>query len=203
MDDGISETTRKLLDRTLVWDSHACMPLRPADSTFLPQPARVRAAGVNLVSLNVACDFGPMDVGFPMLASFRSWIHGHSQEYVVAESVSDIEAAKRIDYAVELIGAEHVGLGLDYVFDQQELDDYLRKHQDVFPPEKGYATGIAMVEPERIPRIAEALLGRGYGEAAVQGILGHNNLRVARTVWRGSAPTSARVRPPSHGVAVS
>jgi membrane dipeptidase len=110
---------------------------------------------------------------------------------------------RHIDYAVELIGAEHVGLGLDYVFDQQELDDYLRKHQDVFPPEQGYATGIAMVEPERIPRIAEALLGRGYGEADVQGILGHNNLRVARAVWPGNAPTSARVRPPSRGVAVS
>ena len=90
---------------------------------------------------------------------------------------------RHIEYAVELIGPEHVGLGLDYVFDQKELDDYLRDNTDVFPPEKGYATGIAMIEPERVPRIAAALLQRGYGEADVQGILGHNNLRVARAVW--------------------
>jgi membrane dipeptidase len=91
---------------------------------------------------------------------------------------------RHIDYAVQLIGPEHVGLGLDYVFDQKELDDYVRAHPDIWPPEKGYGAGIAMIEPERFPIIAEALLTRGYREADVHGILGHNNLRVAKRVWR-------------------
>jgi microsomal dipeptidase-like Zn-dependent dipeptidase len=43
---------------------------------------------------------------------------------------------------------------------------------------------MAMIEPERFPEIAEALLTRGYAESHVQGILGHNNLRVARQVWK-------------------
>jgi len=92
---------------------------------------------------------------------------------------------KHIDYAVNLIGPEHVGLGLDYVFDRRELDEYLLKHPDIWPPEKGYRAGISMVEPERFPVIAEALLKKGYRESDVQGILGHNNLRVARQVWKG------------------
>lgn len=91
---------------------------------------------------------------------------------------------RHIDYSVGLIGAEHVGLGLDYVFDQAELDEYVRARPDNYPPEKGYGAGIAMIEPERFPVVAEALLKRGYRETDVQGIMGHNNLRVAKQVWR-------------------
>jgi membrane dipeptidase len=91
---------------------------------------------------------------------------------------------RHIDYLTSLVGAEHVGLGLDYVFDSKEMDDDILARPDIFPPEKGYRAGLAMIEPERIPAIAEALLKRGYGDADVQGILGHNNLRVARQVWR-------------------
>ena len=32
---------------------------------------------------------------------------------------------EHLDYAVQLIGPDHVGMGLDYVFDMQELDDYV------------------------------------------------------------------------------
>jgi membrane dipeptidase len=43
---------------------------------------------------------------------------------------------------------------------------------------------MAMIEPERIPKIAEVLLKKGYSDAHVRGILGDNNLRVAKQVWR-------------------
>jgi membrane dipeptidase len=91
---------------------------------------------------------------------------------------------RHLDYAVELIGPEHVGIGMDYVFDQSEMSDYIKARPDIFPPEKGYAVGMAMIEPERIPVLAEALLKRGYGDAQVRGIIGDNNLRIARQVWR-------------------
>lgn len=329
---SVSARTQNLIDRTVVWDSHACMPLRPMDESFMPQLARHRAAGVSLVILNVAYDASPPETAFAMLASMRGWIARHREDYVLAQSVADIEAAKRdgklavvfdieggraveahpglveifynlgvrwmliaynknnrlgggcqdndegltaygrkivdemervgmmlccshtgyktalqameysrnpvifshsnpravtdhernvpdellracartggvvnlngigiflgdndnstqtllrhIDYTVDLIGAEHVGLGLDFVFDQQELDDHVLARPDLFPPLKGYGAGMAMIEPERIPHIADALLARGYTDTQVQGILGHNNLRVARHVWR-------------------
>ncbi len=35
-----------------------------------------------------------------------------------------------------------------------------------------------------LPIIAESLMTLGYSDADIQGIMGHNNLRVARAVWR-------------------
>jgi len=40
----------------LVWDNHACLPLRPDDARFLPQLEGYREAGFNVVSLNVGFD---------------------------------------------------------------------------------------------------------------------------------------------------
>jgi membrane dipeptidase len=332
MGEAISAQTRELLEHTIVWDNHACMPLRPGDVTFLQELKRVRDSNIDVISLNVCFDVHPPESAFAILAAFRHWVISHAADYVLADTVSDIEVAKRdgklavvfdieggraveahpgfvdifyrlgvrwmliaynknnrlgggcqdedggltvfgraiidemervgmvlccshtgyrtaheaieystnpvifshsnpravwnhernipddlmracarsggvvningigiflgandnsteallchIDYAAQLIGAEHVGLGLDYVFDRSDLDEYVRAHPDVYPPEKGYRAGILMVEPERIPVIAEGLVKRGYSEADIRGILGHNNLRVARQVWR-------------------
>lgn len=91
---------------------------------------------------------------------------------------------RHIDYTANLIGPEHVGLGLDYVFDPSELQEYLRKDSTRFPAQMGNANAYTQVEPERFPAIADRLLQMGYAEMDVQGILGHNNLRIARTIWR-------------------
>ena len=61
---------------------------------------------------------------------------------------------RHIDHVASLVGPEHVGLGLDFVFDASELDDVVENNPELFPPEKGYRKGLRMVEPERIPRIA-------------------------------------------------
>src|SRR5580698_1140894 len=90
----IGVRTQALLRSCIVWDNHACMPLRPEDATFLPQLARHRAAGVTLVILNVVFDMYPPELAFNMLASFRHWIGRHPNDYVLARTVADIEAAK-------------------------------------------------------------------------------------------------------------
>ena len=43
---------------------------------------------------------------------------------------------ENIEYVMDLAGSEHVGLGLDYVIDKQELTDYIKNHPDTFPPDK-------------------------------------------------------------------
>ena len=91
---------------------------------------------------------------------------------------------RHIDYAVQLIGPEHVGLGLDYVFDVSELDDYVQKNPLAFPESMRKPGAYLQVEPERVPAIAAGLLGMGYSNTDVQNILGHNNLRVAKRVWK-------------------
>jgi len=333
----ISPETKNLLDRTLVWDNHACMPLRPGDASFLPQLERVRNSGIDVVSLNISFDVVDPHDAFPVLATFRHWIREHGEHYVLADTVADIEAAKaagrlavvfdieggnavaahpglveifyrlgvrwmlfaynknntlgggcmdddtgltaygrqiidemervgmalccthvghrtarealeyarnpvifshsnpsavyshvrnipddlmkacarsggvvningvgmflgdgpngigdnstetllrHIDYAAQLIGPSHVGLGLDYVFDVSELEEFVRKNPEKFPPALQQPGSYLQVEPERLPVIAERLLKMGYSETDVQGIMGHNNLRVARQVWK-------------------
>lgn len=90
---------------------------------------------------------------------------------------------QHIDYVVQLVGADHVGLGLDFVFDVQEMDDYVKAHPEIFPPEEGYSSGIRMVPPESLRAITVGLLARGYKTADIRKILGGNFLRVAEATW--------------------
>jgi membrane dipeptidase len=325
----------KLFEESLVWDNHGCMPLRPDDESFLPQLARYRTAGVDVVSLNVGFDTLPWENTVCMLAQFRSWVRRHSDRYALIETVEDIQAARRegklavtfdiegggaldgrvemvelyyelgvrwmlfaynknnllgggckdndggltafgrtvlaemerigmvpccshtgyrttmevmecangpvifshsnpsalwphrrnisdeaikacaatggvvgingigpflghndsstetivrhIDYVVQLVGPEHVGLGLDYVFDQEELATYVRMNPEVFPPSEYGSVPQAFVRPEQLPEIAAHLGRLGYDERALRAILGGNHLRVARQAWRPRA----------------
>lgn len=104
----------------------------------------------------------------------------------LGEDVSTENFVRGVDHVVQLVGPEHVALGLDYVFDSSEFDELIAKMPEIFPAALGYHVGMPMpmVEPERIPAIGQALLDRGYGEAAVAGIMGGNLLRLAGQVWK-------------------
>ena len=90
---------------------------------------------------------------------------------------------ENIEYVINLVGFEHVGIGLDYVIDKQELADYIEDHPDVFPPDK-IKDILAFVEPEQFPEFTELLHKKGYNEQMIRGILGENFLRVAKKVWK-------------------
>ena len=332
LQNNISTAAKHILAGTLAWDNHGCMPLRAGDTEFLPQLARYRDAGFNVVSLNVGFDAVPWENTLLVLATFRNWIKQHSEDYLLIETTGDIERALReeklgvffdleggcvlndqldmvemyydlgarwmliaynqnnslgggcqdddkgltpfgrevldemarvgmvaccshtgyrttmdvmeysskpvifshsnplglwehkrnitddairacaatggvvclngvgiflgendassetiarhIDYVAEKAGIDHVGIGLDYVFDMEELNEYLRQNPDTFPPEGGYADGVKFVEPEQAPEIVDALLGLGYQDEDIAKILGRNLLRVARAVWK-------------------
>ncbi|MFD7465542.1 dipeptidase [Streptomyces tendae] len=91
---------------------------------------------------------------------------------------------RHIDHAVDLVGWEHVGLGLDYCFEADDVNDELTQNPELFPPSYNKWGRIDFVEPERLPAIAAALSDRGYPREATRGILGENFLRVAQDVWR-------------------
>ena len=316
----------------IVWDNHACMPLRPNDAAFLPQLKRFRDAGVDVVTLNVYFDSHPWELALHMLAHFRAWVMGHPEDYALPSSVADIRRAKgdnklaiifdieggcalngrlsmielyyelgvrwmliaynsnnelgggcqdndqgltkfgrqvidemarigmvtccshtgyktameaieyssnpvifshsnaralkdhprnipddtikscanrggvigingigiflgdadastaqiirHIDYISDLVGPEHVGLGIDFAFDEQELNDYVANNPLLFPKKMGYGQGMQMAKPEQIPEIGDELARKGYSDAEVSGILGNNFLRVAELVWK-------------------
>ena len=90
---------------------------------------------------------------------------------------------ENIEYVMDLVGPEHVGIGLDYVIDKQELIEYIETYPDIFPPDK-ITDFLSIVEPEQFPEFTELLCQKGYSEQIIRGILGENFLRVAGQVWK-------------------
>lgn len=328
----VNGSVGEVLRAAVVWDNHACMPLRPLDETFLPQLERCRGAGFTAVTLNVG--FGELVAAdhLRMLAQFRHWLMARPEQYRIVRTVDDITAAKEagqlavtfdiegmnaiedqlsliqlyydlgvrwmliaynksnragggcqnpdggltefgrraidemarvgmvlccshtgyrtareaidyspnpvifshsnpralwdhprnvpddllracaarggvvgingigiflgrndnstealvraIDYTVQLLGDDHVGISLDYCFDSAQLDEYLAKNPTMFPPSMGYDQGLRMVEPERLPTVVEALMAKGYGADSLARILGGNFMRVAGRIWK-------------------
>src|SRR4029077_7052625 len=93
--------------------------------------------------------------------------------------------ARNIDYVVQLVGAEHVGIGLDYVHDLSELPAIYEKHPEAWP---GYTaedmTSSRFLEPEKLPEIVDLLVAKGYAEEDIGGIAGGNLMRLAGMVWK-------------------
>lgn len=323
-----------LMANNVVWDNHACMPLRAEDIEFLDRLDMYEGAYGNVVVLNIGFDLTAEDPleAFLVLSNFRAWIKERSDKYLLIETVTDIEVAREsgrlgvcfniegggvlqgqtglvslfydlgvrwmliaynrqnalgggcaeadtgltefgrrvidemervgmilccshtgyrtaaeaieysrkpvifshsnpralhdhernipdyliracaetggvvnlngvgiflgenddstetfvrhVQYVADLVGHEHVGMGLDYVFDQSELKAFVEGNPDLYPPEKGYSDGMRMIAPSRIPEIADHLLRVGWDDDQLIGFLGANNLRVARQVWR-------------------
>jgi membrane dipeptidase len=92
---------------------------------------------------------------------------------------------EHIDYVAELAGPEHVGIGLDYVVDQEELVEYQKNFPEKFV---GFDDApISFLPPEIWASLPTELRARGYAEAEIAGILGENFARVARQVWKTAA----------------
>lgn len=94
------------------------------------------------------------------------------------------DAVRHIDYVAQLVGAQHVSLGIDYMFDSGEFQEPGRASQDIWPREWGYGSGSGILAPEAIPEIAAGLGRLGYPAAAVRGVMGENLVRVADAVWK-------------------
>jgi membrane dipeptidase len=327
-----NESGRAKLASMMVWDNHACMPLTPHDSSFLPQLQRHRAAGVDVVMVNVGYGDDGVEAHLRTLASMRDWVKANQDKYRLIDSVDDIAAARaagqlavgfdieganaigdqlsllgmyrdlgvrwmllaynrnnragggcqdddpgltdfgcrmlhemarvgivaccshtgyrtareaidesptpvifshsnaraladhprnipddliracaerggvvgvngigiflggndssvhnvarHVMHMLDLVGSEHVGLGLDYIFDSSGLAEEIAAHPDKFPPHLGYSTDITMTPPEQLPDLAEELSRLGVDDASLARIFGGNWLRVAQTVWR-------------------
>lgn len=103
-------------------------------------------------------------------------------QFLGRNDVSSVTVARNVDYVAHLVGTDHVALGLDYVFDQLELAEYLRKMPQTFPA--GAAEPCDFVKPEQLPEIVEELIALGYNDGDLEKILGGNWLRIARAVWK-------------------
>jgi len=98
--------------------------------------------------------------------------------------VGDLDAStdaifRCLDYTVELVGWQHVGLGFDYIDDIEGLITSVEETSLAWPPFRGEP----MVKhnyagPEQIVELTQIMLTHGYPVEAITGILGENWARV-------------------------
>lgn len=97
------------------------------------------------------------------------------------------DTVNHIDYVVQLVGVEYVGIGLDAAPESRRMSD-LQAMDDRYA-EFGFSTTGPMEHRYAFRRIVDiidltrALVRRGYSDADVQKIIGANLLRVFSTVW--------------------
>ena len=95
---------------------------------------------------------------------------------------------RHVDHWVQLLGAEHVGLGLDSVSEPAVLAAAVHSQASKYPAGQSYEqTELKVARPEQIPELTERLIQAGYPDEAISAVLGGNWLRLARDVWREDA----------------
>lgn len=94
---------------------------------------------------------------------------------------------KHVDYVVDLVGVDHVGLGLD--IDETSSPGYWDLFSSTYPELSGNYSFIERRAKDldcitKVPNITLGLVGRGYSDSEIQKILGLNFLRVFKQVWK-------------------
>lgn len=93
---------------------------------------------------------------------------------------------RHADYVAQLVGAQHVGVGLDYVRTPSyffETGVWPFPHRWP-PPPNGKREVYDFLGPEALPEVVCLMKAHGYSDADVRGYLGENFMRVARAVWK-------------------
>jgi membrane dipeptidase len=103
--------------------------------------------------------------------------------FLGANDISIDALIRHLDYAVELVGPDHVGIGTDFPFDQTDFDREFAENAELFPESYRRWGPIRFLSPEALSPLASALSARGYPDETIGGILGGNFLRVARQAW--------------------
>ena len=122
--------------------------------------------------------------------TFTEWM----MDGIWPEDITPQQCADMIDYYVQLLGVDHVGIASDDMFTTKPTMDFVAKNPGMYT-DGGYmidafdrgATGCAELS-KSLPAITEELWKRGYSNEDLAKIYGGNKLRVYREVWEGIAP---------------
>lgn len=110
-------------------------------------------------------------------------------KFLGCETPSAQDLARHMAHVADLVGPQHVGLGLDIGFGQPGLNDDPPGDFDPgfwWPASAGYGQGISQMRYAPIEtwqQLPDALRAVGMSEQEVDGALGNNMARVGRQVW--------------------
>jgi membrane dipeptidase len=99
------------------------------------------------------------------------------------------DVARHAAYVADLVGVQHVGIGLDISFRQDELNDNPPGDYDPaywWPKAAGYDRSLERMSYTPIETwqlLSQALQGAGMSSDEAAAVMGHNMLRVASQVW--------------------
>jgi membrane dipeptidase len=86
-------------------------------------------------------------------------------EFLGDESAASETMFRHIDYLANLVGPEHVGIGLDYVRDVDAIWDWIQRDRDLWPQHDANTPMPypAHAQPEQLAELAGLMLARGSG----------------------------------------
>jgi membrane dipeptidase len=103
-----------------------------------------------------------------------------------------LEAMTRhLEYAVDLVGIDHVGVSTDFSFDYADFVEEVTRNPHLFDDNYTRWGTIQWMPPETLLTLGEHLTRRGWSTADVQAVMGGNFYRVAECAWREPRPRSA------------
>ncbi len=120
--------------------------------------------------------------------TFTEWM----MDGIWPDEIGPQQAADMIDYYVQLVGVDHVGIATDDMFSTELVVDFAKKHADLYA-DGGYmiaafdrgATGNGELA-KILAAITDDLWARGYSDEDLAKIYGGNKMRVYPRVWEGA-----------------
>lgn len=154
------------------------------DLTHLPDAAffaAAEASGRPVIVSHGACAAVTTDLSdqqLRALAATGGLLCVHFYTTYLGDNPTPADVVKQVDHVAQTAGIDHVALGGDF-FPAEGAWRKLQEDQNTFELKW------AIDDLSQMPRITQALLDRGYGEADVQKVLGLNFLRVCKATFGG------------------
>jgi membrane dipeptidase len=122
--------------------------------------------------------------------TFTEWM----MDGVWPDDITPEQCADMIDYYVQLVGADHVGIASDDMFTTAPVMDFATKNAAMYEDD-GYmvdafnkgATGCGELA-KILAAVTDVLWERGYSDEDLAKIYGGNKMRVYQQVWEGVVP---------------
>jgi membrane dipeptidase len=90
---------------------------------------------------------------------------------------------RHLEYAVDLVGIDHVGVSSDFSFDFADFIDELTRNPELFDDSYTRWGPIQWMPPETLLTLGEHLGLHGWSDDDIQAVLGGNFYRVAQYTW--------------------